>query len=1135
MGLSVGKKILGGFGFAVALFSFGTFFGVSQLPNPSDGQTLLLITAVVVVLALLVGLGLSWHITARLRVVLNGLKAFDAGLLNHPISADSDDELGQLMGLLATVIDTQLKVTEAISQIASGDLGRTLGVKNEQDLLSSSLNQLVNTLNDTAQQATFIASGNYEVDIQPRSQNDSLGLALQNMTKTLRDASQVIESIAEGDLTLAVEIKGQQDVLARSINRMVAKLRESTLAIEARGWINAGNTQLVERIQGELTTQAIATAALDQICLYTTAQIGTFYLYDQQQEQFSLVHSHAVTDCQKILAKDQGFIGQAARDRKTMTLDNLPENYLNVTTSLGQASPSHVIVVPLMFNDLVSGVIELAGLNQFTEETLTLLEQQAISIAAAIQVSQARETTAILLQETQAQAQKLQQQRQTLQTTNATLKEKQASLATSKNEIEIKARELALTSKYKSEFLANMSHELRTPLNSLLILSKTLAENKQGNLTADQVEEATIVHQGGQSLLLLINDIMDLSKVEAGMLDIYPEAVSTRSVWQVLETLFTPVAMQKGLAFSHDIQSDLPLNLQTDCQRLQQILKNLLSNAFKFTAQGTVTLRIHAPAPDCQFVTQLNAKSTIGFSVTDTGVGIPKGKFRAIFEAFQQADGSTSRQYGGTGLGLTISRELASLLGGEIQLTSEEHLGSTFTLYLPIEWQGTSLAPQRRGPPHSQPTTAIAEFTPTPIKRTQSTTEEETQVAYWLVDDRRHIRPNDRTVLIIEDDHTSASLMVNLCHQLSLKVLVTNKGREGIMMSIEYAPSCILLDMGLPDIEGHQVLTQLKDSLHTRHIPVVVLTAAMQAFESLNLGAHDYLSKPVSNDTVFSVLSALTLAPQDPLKQVLVLVSDTQMQQTIDQQLCCDTFKLNITTTIEQAINLLSKQNFDCIVIEFNQPDSHVSAITSAIDELNIATPPAVVVYCECTMTEPEQQMLDELSRKMIIRVAHTPHRLLDDVTLFLHLPSDALNSEQRHALQQCHNEDYTIKGSRILLVDDDMRNMFALTRVLESNGLNITQAENGQAAIDALKQTDVPFDLILMDIMMPIMDGYEAMQLIRQMPVHQSTPIIALTAKAMPIDRQKCIAAGASEYQTKPLDTDKLLLMLRVWLYKRV
>jgi len=948
------------------------------------------------------------------------------------------------------------------------------------------------------------------------------------------------------------------------VRRATQRLAENSLTKERQNSLN-------NLFTGDQTLDGLANKILSFLAPVIRANQAALFLSDTKKE-YHLIGSYAV-EVNKLKQTSfklgQGLVGQCAQEEVALIIDAIPNDYMKVSSGLGEALPKVIGLIPIKYKSNVIAVLEFSSLAPFEDEAHEILAPLLDIIATALQTSQSRNSIDNLLRVNQEQVSELKTQQeeltssnqileeQTLQlrqsenelkaseeelklqsdqlrASNEELEEKQESLQRqttqlieSKKELEKSAENLTQASKYKSEFLANMSHELRTPLNSILILSKILTENKEENLTLKQVEEVDIIHQGGQSLLTLINDIMDLSKVEAGMLDINIDAVSLNNISHHLTNLFNPVATDKGIDFTITIDEKLPEFIQTDHQRLEQILKNFLSNAFKFTKEGEVTLSVEQFSIGTKGLSSiLDGCSVIAFSVSDTGIGIPLDKQNAIFETFQQADGATNREYGGTGLGLSISRELTRLLGGEIKLTSQLGKGSCFTLYLP---QSMSI---------NQPVLESSFPIVTPVKEITNNEIEEggpiKGVPLWLSDDRHIFSLADRTLLIIEDDKVFAKILIELVRSMGFKAIATNMGREGIFLAKDFCPSGILLDLGLPDIDGLQVLEQLKNNLKTRHIPVHVLSAKDKKVESLNLGAFNYLDKPTEAATITSVLEDSFGKLTKDVKKILLVEDDNNAQIAVKHLLETPDINVTFADTATEACQLLSHQQYDCIILDLGLPDISGTELVQTIrsQENSINTP--IIIYTGQEITKEQQQVLEKFSLSIVIKGAESPERLLDDVAMFLHQVEHGLSTEQQETLKMLHDENEMLKDRRVLVVDDDLRNVFAITRVLESTGLKITQAENGQAALDAIGRAKQPFELILMDMMMPIMDGIEATQKIREIEIYQSTPIIALTAKAMPSDRHKCIEAGASEYLTKPLDMDKLLSILRVWLYQR-
>ena len=980
------------------------------------------------------------------------------------------------------------------------------------------------------------------------------------------------------------------------VRRATQRLAENSLTKERQ---NALNTLFT----GEQTLNGLANKILSYLAPVIHANQAALFLSDAQKE-YHLVGSYAVEakNLNKTSYKlGQGLVGQCAQEEISLTIDAIPNDYMKVTSGLGEASPKLIWLFPVKYKNNVIAVLEFATLSSFDDNIHAILAPLLDIISTALHTSKSRSSIDNLLKVNQQQVSELKVQQEELTSANQVLEEQTLQLRQSENELkaseeelklqsdelkasneeleenqhelttsnddleqqrrvlerqsnnllkskillEEKAEQLTLASKYKSEFLANMSHELRTPLNSLLILSKSLYENKQGNLTSVQVEESNIVYQGGQTLLTLINDIMDLSKVEAGMLNINIDAFLPGDVCEDIEALFRPLAQQKNVSFEIHIDPRLNHVIKTDKVRLEQVLKNFLSNAFKFTASGSVRLDIHPKSANQSLVfsSGLIDEHLVCFSVTDSGIGIPEQKQKDIFEAFQQADGSTSRKYGGTGLGLTISKELANLLGGEITMTSTPNRGSCFTLTLPITFQENTFQEQLSTGVNQTITSLVSDKL---IDNTQlnkagelalmtSPVIDEVKVNDWLDDDRYKLSNKDKTLLLIEDDKGFSQILIAMIHSLDLKVIATNKGRDGIMLAQEYLPQGILLDLGLPDITGLKVLEQLKHNLLTRHIPVHVISASDNKMESLHMGALSYLQKPADAEVITSTLQEVYADSNAEIKRILVIEDDQGSQQAIKHLISTEDTELSFASSAKEACELLVNPSFDCIILDLGLPDQSGTELVKVISEQPGAVNVPIIIYTGQDITQDEYRILNQFTPSIVIKGAESPERLLDDVTLFLHHVGEKYSNKQQQTLQILHDENAMLAGRKILVVDDDMRNVFAITRILEQTGIEVIQAENGQVALGLLDESKQPIELILMDIMMPVMDGLEAMAHIRQMEKYKSIPIIALTAKAMPGDRHQCIEAGASEYLTKPLDMDKVLSMLRVWLYRRV
>jgi CheY-like chemotaxis protein/signal transduction histidine kinase len=722
-----------------------------------------------------------------------------------------------------------------------------------------------------------------------------------------------------------------------------------------------------------------------------------------------------------------------------------------------------------------------------------------------------------------ASNEELEEKTRALEEQNAQIQQQSKELAESKRLIEEKIEEVERASRYKSEFLANMSHELRTPLNSLLILAKLLAANEDGNLTDEQVEEARIIHNGGLELLDLINDILDLSKVEAGKLRLTAEDVPLAGIVNRMQQQFAPVAKEKGVTFTVTMADNLPATLHTDAQRVEQVLKNLLSNAFKFTEQGSVMLGVRRPEETTEFQrTSLDYTRAIAFSVIDTGIGIEASKFRDIFEAFQQEDGSTERHYGGTGLGLTIARKFAHMLGGEIHINSIKGKGSAFTLVLPQrlarEEEEEALPPQ-----------GGAEET-----RIEMRAMPRTQVAEFIADDRNAIGSSDKVLLIIEDDAAFAATLMKIARRRGYKCLAAGNGKTGLVLAAEQKVDAIILDLTLPDIDGMNVLDQLKHSLRTRHIPVHIISGREEGnVVPLRKGAIGYLMKPATKEAIDSALARIEGLLETNVRKVLLVEDDSNTQLAVHSLLSRKEVEITVAGTGACALSKVAEARFDCIILDLRLPDMTGFEWLEHMEKAAGEQAPPVIVYTARELSEEENRRLNRYTGSIIIKGAKSPERLLDEVTLFLHSVESSLSSAQQEMIRMQHDPDKVLEGRILLLVDDDLRNTFALSRLLKKHGMHIIIADNGQMALDKLRE-NTSIELVIMDIMMPIMDGYQAMREIRAMKLLADVPIIALTARAMPDEQEKCMAAGANDYLTKPVDIERLLTLLRVWLFRQ-
>jgi CheY-like chemotaxis protein/CHASE3 domain sensor protein len=926
---------------------------------------------------------------------------------------------------------------------------------------------------------------------------------------------------------------------------------------EALAWMRSGQMGIGQRIQGEQRLEQLGDNVLRFLAEYLDAQAGAIYIA-QENGSFRRFATYAVQPdaAAQIAEAGAGLIGQAAKENRPLHVRDVPDGYLTVTSSLGKSKPREILVAPAVADGQVLAVVELGffrALNAADQELMALISE---ALGIAVRSSKDRTRLEELLAHTQQQAEELQAQEEALrasneelevqaralkesqvrmqsqqaelQESNARLEEQTQLLERQKDELTRaqtllteRAVELERANQYKSEFLANMSHELRTPLNSSLILAKLLADNKHGNLSEEQVRFAQTIHGAGKDLLALINDILDLSKIEAGRVELSSAPLAIAATVDAFVKTMQPLAEQKSLRLSAVIEPGTPARMETDAQRLGQVLTNLLSNAVKFTDRGEISLRVSAPRA-----------GVVSFAVHDTGIGIPAPQQQIIFEAFRQADGSTHRKYGGTGLGLSISRDLARLLGGEITLESEPGRGSVFTLTLPLTY-----TPRRydriiddadrplAAPPASNPapaTPAIEKTKPAPIE---------------LEDDRERLSADARSILVIEDDPRFAAILRDLAHEMRFQCVVTHTAGDGLAAASLYHPKAIVLDMNLPDRSGLSVLDELKRSADTRHIPVHVVSVADYMQEALERGAIGYALKPVKREQLVEAFDRLEAKFAQGSKRVLIVEDDTRQRESIRELLAHEQVQITGVATAAEALRELRSTSFDCVVLDLSLPDlSGYELLEKMNGEEDVSFPP-VIVYTGRSLSRDEEQELRRFSGSIIIKDARSPERLLDEVTLFLHQVEATLPVERQRMLKAARDREAAFEGRRILIVEDDARNIFALSHVLEPKGAKVEIARNGKEAIDILgRSAGNPagaIDLVLMDIMMPEMDGITAMQRIRKQPQWKQLPIIALTAKAMKDDQERCLAAGANDYIAKPLDVERLLSLVRVWLPK--
>jgi CheY-like chemotaxis protein/signal transduction histidine kinase/CHASE3 domain sensor protein len=952
------------------------------------------------------------------------------------------------------------------------------------------------------------------------------------------------------------ELTGLSRVYTKALNEHA----EHATMLQQQAWLRTGQSELAQQGIGQLALPQLSAALLQFLARYMGVVVGALYLR-RPDGSFQRVASYGFSDeweqRDQQLKPAESLVAQAALERRVLRLEPLPADYIRVASGLGGGAPASVLLAPVDSDGDINGVVELGLLRPITERDVELLTLVKGNIGSAIEASHSRQRLQEVLAETQQLNEELQVQQEELRTANEELEEQsrvleesQASLENQKAELEQtneqlneqgvaldqknaelqkaqldleeRARDLERASQYKSQFLANMSHELRTPLNSSLILAKLLSENAAGNLNDEQVRFANTIYSAGNDLLNLINDILDISKVEAGKLDLVPENLSTRHVVEGMAMVFEPLAQQKKLAFQLQVAEGVASHMVTDRQRLEQILKNLLSNALKFTSSGQITLSI-----------QPTANGAVAFAVQDTGIGIRAEDQQGIFNAFQQADGTTSRKYGGTGLGLSISRDLAQLLGGSISLVSEPGKGSCFTLTLPTAWTAPEPGPRLGSSTSSAeveigltslPRAPVPEPIPSPSPALPRAFDDDRE----LLDAPDAIR--GRLVLVVEDDVPFAHILYDLAHEKQYHCLVAFDAEEGLALARQYKPDAIMLDIRLPDRSGLSVLQLLKDDALTRHIPVHVVSGSENGEAALHLGAIGFALKPTTREQLMEVFRRIETKLTQKIKRVLLVEDDDRQRDSVVQLISDDDVEIVAVGSGEEALALLRTTVFDCMIIDLKLPDMQGNELLQRMAGESLAAFPPVIVYTGRNLSRAEEADLHKYSRSIIIKGARSPERLLDEVTLFLHKVEADLSSERQRMLKTVRSRDRVFEGRRILLVDDDVRNIFALTSALEQKGALVEVGRNGFEALEKL-DTVPDIDLVLMDVMMPGMDGLEATRRLRDDPRFARLPVIAITAKAMKDDQEQCLAAGASDYLAKPIDLSRLYSLLRVWM----
>jgi CheY-like chemotaxis protein/signal transduction histidine kinase/CHASE3 domain sensor protein len=1134
--------------------SSGTARSTLPLPLKTLAGFLLAVVAVIVVallgyqslqstVATSQNLAKTIEVLAQLDGLLSTLKDAETGQRGYLLT-DNDSYLGPYTDAKAALADE----FRAMGGLLSDRPEQTRRLETLQNLTNVKMAELESTVvaQQAGQHTKALAIVNTE---RGKIYMDRIRATVAEMAGAERQliVQRSRESQAAATLSLAVTWGGSAILLVLIAAAMVFASRDFRTG-QAQAWIRSGQMGLGETMQGDQPLDKLGGKLLSFLAGFTDAQVGAIYI--AESGRFRRFGGYAIPAGQlDELRPGFGLLGQAVRDNRSLRVRDVPANYLPISSAVGRGTPAELLIVPASIDGIVHAVLELGFFGPTRPEQRDLLSRASENIAVAVRAAKDRQRLEELLQETQQQAEELQAGQEELRVSNEeleeqgrALRESQAHLETQQAELEqinsqleeqtqllehqkealgkahdvltARSEELQKANEYKSEFLANMSHELRTPLNSTLILAKLLADNKDGNLSDQQVKFAQTISSAGNDLLMLINDVLDLSRIEAGKVELAVETVPVAAAVDAVVKTFQPISSQRQVRFEWTIEPGVPESIETDPQRLGQILKNLLSNAFKFTEKGEVGFRVFSMQP-----------GLVSFAVRDTGVGIAAHQQEVIFEAFRQADGSIHRKFGGTGLGLSISRDLAALLGGSITVQSESGVGSVFTLTVKSSMDSSAASAGVRVPPAAS--TPILDASP--AKRTPP--------AVVVADDRDSISSGSRVILLVEDDPAFATILRDLVGEMGFQCIATASAHEGLEAAAHFLPSAILLDVNLPDHSGLGVLDRLKRDPRTRHIPVHVISVADYKREALELGAVGYALKPAKREELIEALRLLEAKFSQSMRHVLIVEDDARQRDSIRQLLTNGDVQITAVATAGEALIHLRASTFDCMVVDFNLPDySGYDLLEKMSQQEDVAFPP-VIIYTGRALTREEEQRLRRFSKSIIIKDARSPERLLDEVTLFLHQVEAKLPPERQQMLKTSRNRESLLEGRRVLVVEDDVRNIFALSSVLEPKGVSIVIARNGREALDVLtrsaKHSADAIDLVLMDIMMPEMDGLTAMREIRKNADWKNLPIIALTAKAMADDHDRCLAAGANDYIAKPLDVEKLLSLVRVWMPK--
>ncbi|SOC80668.1 HAMP domain-containing protein [Salinimicrobium sediminis] len=1105
------------------------------------------------------------NLTTQVREIASVTTAVANGDLSQKISEQGKG--GEVLELSTTInimVDALNIFADEVTNVArevgtEGILGGQAEVPNVAGSwkdLTDNVNQMASNLTsqvrDIAGVSTALARGDFsrKIDVEVKGEVQELKNNINAMVDSFTTIVKAANTIAEGNFSIEMPLRSEADQLGIALNSMTENLKRISEENENEAWIKTGQAGLNDRMRGEQDLLTLSKNIISYLTKYLDGQVGVIYLAErfEDKKHLRMTGSYAFTRRKSLKTTfefGEGLVGQAALEKEVIVISGIPSDYISVSSGLGEEKPRHILVQPFMIDGEVKGVIEIGSFESFNDNQLELMRSVGENIAITTNSALDREKMKDLLEESQRQSEELLKQQEKLkiqskelQMANDDLESKTKDLEMQKEdlqysrvEVERKAKELELASKYKSEFLANMSHELRTPLNSLLILSKDLSDNSKGNLYKDQQKSASIIYEGGLSLLNLINDILDLSKVEAGKLQIHPEEVTVENLVNNLKDQFKPLAKSKKLKFTIQANSNAPKQIITDGQRLEQIIKNLISNAIKFTEKGSVEVSICKPHEGVKFQEiSLPVSEVLEVSVKDTGIGIPETKRKMIFEAFQQAEGGTSRQYGGTGLGLTISRELSRLLGGEIHIKSTEGKGSVFKVYIPVDLTSAPIKEME----DAMSSYSEAGFPKTRNLDAMDAAENGSVINedVVLADDREHIKVSDASVLILGGDIFFAEIVKGILQKQGFKFLFAMDGKDGLRLAEQFQPNGILLDDQLRDMKGLVVLDHLKFNLKTRHIPVFLFAGEDLRREALGRGAMGFNLKPVPFKVLENALQKVKKLQSSSTKKLLIIEGEEDSQQKIKSIIESKEMTISIAASGKDGLSQLKSENFDCMILNPNLPDISGLELLKKMDSLKKEDTIPVVVFTGRELSKKDAKVLHSFTDRLLIKGAATPEQLLDEVSLMLHSEEGRLSSRQKKMLTELHDPKNLLKGKKVLLVDDDERNSYALSKTLMDAGMKVVFADNGKVAIEKIEQ-EKDIDIVLMDVMMPVMDGYEATSKIRDNEAYENLPIISLTAKAMPEDKAKSLEAGANDYLTKPVNVNKLISLMHLWLYR--